>query len=77
LAEPCGMGTIHPRPTRAERVQSRLRPMLAGPCGLGHCQVGRVVREVPLKGLAGIDFGRQYKDQSITKLSKLMVAVSV
>jgi len=26
---------------------------------------------------AGIDFGRRYKDQSITKLSKLMVAVSV
>ena len=26
---------------------------------------------------AGIDLGRRYKDQSITKLSKLMVAVSV
>ncbi len=25
---------------------------------------------------AGIDFGRRYKDQSITKLAKLMVAVS-
>jgi hypothetical protein len=46
LAEPYGMGTIHPWPTHAEQVQSPLQPTLAGPCGTGSSTEGAGATEI-------------------------------